>query len=449
MNLTNLISENWMRFRKSETGGRLSKAVVWGGIATILGRGLPVAGMMFTARVLGPSMFGKLTLLYSTAVAFGIFAVAGLGTTCTKFVADFHRKEPIRAGRLIDLANLVSAITALLIGGFIVSVGPWFARVVLAAPDLSGELYWCAALTVVLAFSSIQQGILIGYEAFRAVALIELVGGVAILILVPSGGMMYGIKGAFIGMGLGYGLKLIVQHLIVARQTSERGIPRRWTLPVSELPVLWQFSLPTMLNGLLWGPVTWISLAIVSHQTNGHAEVGIFNAANQWFSFLLFLPSIITQVSFPILSERLNAGATSAAWRLFYGKVLATMGIVTPIVLAIIALSPFIMAFYGPAYSQQGPVLIVVAIASWLAAPQGFIGNLFFAHAKPWSWFVASMVWAGCLLLTVAIFRDYGALALAWGNVAAYGVRGLFSLVQIYQLRAERWAFFGKLAEGE
>src|SRR5205085_3293401 len=95
----------------------------------------------------------------------------------------------------------------------------------------------------------------------------------------------------------------------------------------------------------------WCSLAIVAHQPNGHAEIGIFNAANQWFSLLLFLPTLMSQATFPILTERLNSGATAAAWRLFYGKLVVTMIGVTPVAVAVALSASFIMSFYGVEYA--------------------------------------------------------------------------------------------------
>src|SRR5205085_5151438 len=179
----------------------------------------------------------------------------------------------------------------------------------------------------------------------------------------------------------------------------------------------------------------WCSLAIVAHQPNGHAEIGVFNAANQWFSLLLFLPTLMSQATFPILTERLNAGAGSSAWRLFYGKLAVTIIGVTPMVLAIALLSFFIMRLYGPIYSERGGVLILIAIAAWFAAPQVPMGNLLVAHAMPWSWFRASLIWAGCLVLVVSVFRAYGALRLASAYVSAYAARGLYAFLSVYRLR--------------
>lgn len=428
-------AQRLQRLRASEIGRRLSTGLLWGGFASIVGRGLPQIGMIVTARLLGPAEFGKLTLLYSTALSFEVLVTAGLALTCTKFVADLKLKDPLRAGRIIDLANIVSSINGVVIGCLVAALAPWLAKDVLATPDLTPELYWSAVLVAVIATSGVQQGTLIGLEAFRATALVELAGGVAIFVLVPLGATWLGTHGALVGMIAGYGLRLVAFHVAVAKQTSVQRIPRRWVLPLDELSVLWRFSLPGMLQSLMWAPAMWCAMAIVAHQPNGQAEVGVFNAANLWFSLLLFLPSVMNQTTFPILTERLSSGETRQAWRLFYGKLLVTLGSVTPAVLAIVLLSPFIMGFYGADYSEKAPVLVIIAIAAWLAAPQGPMGNLLFAYAKPWSWFGASLVWAGCLLLVVTLMREYGALALAWGLVAAYAARGLYASLHIYRLR--------------
>lgn len=423
------------RFRSSEMGMRLSSALLWGGISTILGRGLPLLAMILTARILGPLKFGKLTLLYSTALTFEVFVSAGLAVTCTKFVADLHRKDPAHTSQIIRLAYIIATVTAVLIGGFIVSFAPKFASDVLAAPDLTDELYWCAVLVAVLAHSSVRQGVLVGLEAFRTVASIELVGGFAILVLVPLGGTINGVKGAFIAMILGYGLRLVFQHFAVAQKTSKWEILPRWDISKIELSGLLRFGFPAMLNSLLWGPVTWCALAIIANQPNGHAEIGIFNAANQWFSLILFLPSIFTQVAFPILTERVNAGETSTAQKLFYAEIIVTLGIVSLAGLIVALLSQYIMGFYGVEYADKWTILVYVAIAACISAPQGAMGNFLMAHARPWSWFFASLVWAGCLIFVVATFRHYGAFALAWGHMTAYAVRGLYAVLFINKIR--------------
>src|SRR5205823_10853628 len=122
------VAQRLQRFRASEIRRRIARGLLWGGFATIIGRGFLQIGMIVTARLLGPAEFGKLTLLFSTALSFEVLATAGLALTCMKFVADLKLKDPLRAGRIIDLANIVSAINGVLIGSLVAGLAPWLAK---------------------------------------------------------------------------------------------------------------------------------------------------------------------------------------------------------------------------------------------------------------------------------------------------------------------------------
>lgn len=423
------------RFRASEQGARLTTALLWGGSATLLGRGLPLLAMMLTARLLGAEEFGKLTLLFSTVLALEVFVTSGLAVTCTKYVADLHRTDPQRTGRIIDLASMLSVGSALMIGVIILVFGNVIAVHVLATPSLLAELYWASILVAILAFSGIQQGILIGVEAFRLISMIELAGGLFILILMISGGVMFGMQGAFAGLICGYFIRFAFQYTVLAKQLASLGIVRHWTLPKEELPMLWRFSLPAMLNSLIFGPIAWLAIAIIVRQANGPAEIGIFYAANQWYSLMLFLPTMLNQVAFPIMTERLQAGDRQYAWRLYESKIWSSIGVVSLVGLVVCLASPFIMDFYGPEYSNHWPVLCVVVLAAWISAPLGPMGNLLIAHTQQWDTLFANIVWAFCLLTVVTVWREHGAFALAWSYVCAYIGKTIYTAVKINQLR--------------
>ena len=62
-------------------------AMFWNGLAGVCARGLPVLGMIIAARILGREAFGQLGIVYQTIMTLQVFAIAGLGTTATTFVA--------------------------------------------------------------------------------------------------------------------------------------------------------------------------------------------------------------------------------------------------------------------------------------------------------------------------------------------------------------------------
>lgn len=436
--LINRVRELIPKLASSEVKSRLSTAIFWGSFATLLGRGLPLVSIMLTARILGAEEFGRFSLLYSMAFAFEVFVTAGLAVTCTKFVADLHRTDKDRTGRIIDLANVMSTITGFLIGSILAIFAPIISKELFRTPELTSSIYGCAILVVLISHSAIHQGILVGMEEFRNLAVVELVGGFSVLIFMPLLSARFGIQGALVGCILAYGFRLSLQKYVVWKKTVKMNIKRSFAFHKAEIVVLWSFSLPAMMNSFIFSFVTWIATAILARHPNGPVEVGIFSAANQWFSLILFLPTILNQAIFPIVTERLNAGDRILAWRLFYGNVIASMISVTIAAVSIGLMSPWIMAFYGSDYALKWPILLIVLIAAWISGPQGPMGNFLNAHGYQWTNFSANACWGVSLIFVVLAFSDYGAIALAWAYVVAYSVKGVFSAVRIAVLQPAR-----------
>ena len=61
---------------------------------------------------------------------FGTFANVGVGLTATKYVAEFRRKDPARAGRIIAMSTVVAVATGCVVGALMVATSPWIARMV-------------------------------------------------------------------------------------------------------------------------------------------------------------------------------------------------------------------------------------------------------------------------------------------------------------------------------
>jgi O-antigen/teichoic acid export membrane protein len=394
--------------------------------------------MMATARLLGAAHFGKLSLLYGTALAFEVFAGASLAVTCSKYVAELHRRDPARTGRIVALADVTSLLGTGIIGSTIALSASFLATNALAAPDLAEELRWSGLLVAVLSWCSVQAAILTGLEAFSSVAKVELLGGFAVFAAVPLGAISRGVGGAVAGLIVGHGVRALLLRRAVERELRHRSVPKVRAFPREELPVLWRFGLPAMLFSLVWAPANWAAMVITARQPNGHEAVGMFNAANQWLSLLLFVPNLAVQSAFPVLVERLGSGAVADAWRLLTNKVALIAVGVAPLALLIAVASPWIMPLYGPAYTPAWRILALVAATAWLAAPQAPLGNMLVAHELNWSWFLANLIWAATLVSAVYWWRAHGAFALAGGQLAAYLVRGTYASIAVYRLARTR-----------
>jgi O-antigen/teichoic acid export membrane protein len=395
----------------------------WNGVAAVLSRGLPVLGMIVAARILGREAFGQLGIAHSTAMMLQVFAVAGLGTTATTFVARWRKSDPERAGRIMVLCY---GFTCLLAGLFLCGIivgAERIADTVLAAPELAGKLYIAGFLTFAATLSAVQTGMLIGFQAYRDMAAANLIGGAAGALLVALGARWAGVDGALWGLTCAQAIQSFVNAGLLWRAMRRDGIAMRFVLPRDELPILWRFSMPGLLTMALWAVPTWTASALLVRQPNGMGEMGLLAAANQWFAALMFVPGVLTQVLLPIYSERVSGNRRPEARRLAGRSALAVLMGMALLVTPMVLLSPSIAGLYGTEFRSGAAVFAVLFLTAVVAAPYGAMGNYLVAEERMWTRFHINVLWAVVLLAGAVVLIERGALGVTLATLIAFAVR--------------------------
>jgi O-antigen/teichoic acid export membrane protein len=403
--------------------GHLLSAMLWNGVAAVLSRGLPVLGMMLAARILGRDNFGQLGIAHSTAMMLQVFAVAGLGTTATTFVARWRKTDPDRAGRIMVLCY---GFTCLIAGLFLCGLALGAERIadtVLAAPQLAGKLHIAGFLVFAVTLSAVQTGMLIGFQAYRDMAAANLIGGTASALLVALGAQLAEVEGALWGLTCAQAIQSLVNAVLLARAMRRDGIALRLVLPRDELSVIWRFSLPGLLTMAVWTLPTWTASVILVRQPNGMGEMGLLAAANQWFAALMFVPGVLTQVLLPIYSERLDGNRRPEARRLAVRSTLAVLLGMALLVTPMVLLSPSIAGLYGAEFRNGAAVFAVLFLTAVLAAPYGALGNYLVAEERMWTRFHINLLWAVVLVAGTVVLIEQGALGVTLATLTAYAVR--------------------------
>src|SRR3984893_6857104 len=99
------------RAKTGSLGHRLARSTFWTLTGSVAGRLVSIPAGVLLARLLGRHDYGELGMIYSSIELFGIFGGFGLGITATKHVAEFKRRDPERAGRILALSNVTAYIT--------------------------------------------------------------------------------------------------------------------------------------------------------------------------------------------------------------------------------------------------------------------------------------------------------------------------------------------------
>ncbi len=430
----------WDRLEASPLGYRLAKGAFWSLAGTVISRGLGLCASILVARMLGKTGYGELGMIQSTVGMLGTFAGFSLGLTATKHIAEFKIKDPARAGRIIGLSSLVSWVTGGVMGLILLTLAPWLAVHTLAAPHLGGLLRVGAALLLLGAINGAQTGALAGFESFRSIARINLIAGFASFPLMVGGAWLAKVEGALFGLVVSQAFSCLLNFYGLRAEALRSGVTLAYVGSKKESGILWRFSLPAVASGLFVGPVYWVCNTMLVNFPGGYAQMGVFNAANQWFGALLLLPSILGQAALPVLSECLGQRDHTKSRKVlgFYLKL--NVAVMSPIVLIGCLASPWIMASYGPDFRDAWPTLVVVLLTAGVVATQDPVGQIIAASGRMWLGTLMNAGWAtGFIALTWGLVH-WGALGLAGARLGAYVLHAAWTLAfAVYLLKRNRY----------
>jgi O-antigen/teichoic acid export membrane protein len=419
------------RIEASDVGSRLAKGVFWSMVGAIISRGLMLCATVLVARTLGKTGYGELGMIQSTVGMFGVFAGFGLGLTATKHVAEFRQIDPERAGRIIGISGIFAMGTGSLMALGVLIFAPWLAEHTINAPHLAEGLRIGAIILFIDALNGAQTGALSGFEAFKTIASVNLFIGLISFPILVCGVYFGGLTGAIWALAINRCFNWLLNHIALRKEARRYSVPFSIHNCSREWPVLWRFSLPAALSGALVGPVNWACGALLVNQLNGYAEMGIFNAANQWRVAILFIPGMLGQVILPLLSNLNGESARQQYRKVLILNIWLNLGIALAVVLPLTLCAYYIMSAYGPDFAQGAGVLRVLSFSAVLIAVNDVVGQAITSKGKMWAGFTFNFLWGISLLVIATIFlhSGYGALGLAYATFIAYVLHTVWQFI--------------------
>jgi len=198
---------------------------------------------------------------------------------------------------------------------------------------------------------------------------------------------------------------------------------------MNEIGVIFNFSLPAALSGIMVSPANWICVAMLVNQADGYHEMGIYNAANQWYAALIFLPNLLGQVLLPILSRGMGDKDIASAKKVLSMSMLINLIATVPALVVLSIMSTWIMALYGKDFSVGGLTLIIVLITATLTSIQNPVGQLIAASNVMWTGFIMNLGWAIVFIVMTMMMVHWGSTGIAAARAIAYLVHSCWTFV--------------------
>jgi len=282
------------------------------------------------------------------------------------------------------------------------------------------------------ALNGAQTGALAGFEAFKTIAIVNLIVGLISFPILVCGAYFGGLTGAVWALAINLCFNWLLNHIALRKEV------RRYNVPVTvknyrvELPIIWNFALPATLSGFMVGPANWTCRALLTHEPNGYAEIGILTAALVFQGLLLFVSNML---SAPLLSMLSNEGINAS-------KELGTINMLSSWFVGVIIATPLLcfpeiaQLIFGSDYatrSFQITFSLVVFCSAIMMFKEG-LARVLAANSLLWWGFFDNALWAVILILSSVFLVRWGAPGLAASLAIAYIVNTVI-LIPLYYSR--------------
>ncbi|WP_460511788.1 oligosaccharide flippase family protein [Cyclobacterium sediminis] len=419
------------RVKSSPKAINLFRNSFWSILGATLSKGLLFVTWVIVARILDSDGYGQFGIIRSTVLMFTTFAGFGLGITASKHVSEFIQNDKVKTGKILGLTMAFGVIMGLLIGITFFFLSPWLATNTLKAPEITGELKIASLILFFSSLNGAQIGALQGFMSFKIIAKINVIQSVVSFPLFILGAIYGGVYGTIWAFAFSYILICLLSNYAIKLEARKREVIINYRQALDERSLIFSYSLPAFLSGLMVTPVKWYTDSLLVSQS-GFSEMGIFTAALTFNNIILVGAGMLSAPFISIMARDKNNDENSNFSR---------FNILGPWAIGIFIASPFLIfpelggALFGKSYQGESFNLtfaIIMLYTVIIMFKQG-LGRIMIVHNLQWWSFFSNLLW-GCILITCFLFvetKTAGFLAISY--LVAYVVSTVIVLPVYYK----------------
>lgn len=398
--------------------GQLLKDSFWAVFGNAIGKGLLLLAGIAVARFLGRDSYGEYGLIRNTILTIGIFSTFGIGYTATKFISQGMAKFPDRIFLIYHILIKITLIASIVISALIFTFARQLAVFLENAP-LATAIRMCAIIIVFNALTFTQNAILCGFKEFKKVAINNGWSGIVTFVSSASLAYWYGFDGALYALLISQLFNSIINYISIRSITTKIN---KVVIPVQEKKKIQKeiiiFSFPIALHESLYFVITWFfNFVIIKFADYG--QLGLYNAACQWTVVILYIPSVLRNVTLSYLTSTANLSTEQEILKMMILSNFATSSVMC---LIIMLLSGYIEGFYGVSFVGLRVVLCTLSLSTIFDCVGSVYEQGLISKAKNWSLLsVNSIKNIGTIILAIVLIHNMaitGALGLSISRVA-------------------------------
>lgn len=399
---------------------RMINGMTWSFTGTAFAKFLTLLAGIICAHILEKKAYGEFSMVRSTINMFVVLGSGGLGVTATKYISEFRKSSKERIPNVYLTTNSFAIITGAICTLLILLFSNKIASDFLEESELGIALQIGSILLFFSILNGVQNGTLMGFENFRAIAKNTLLGSVFESILMIVGAYYYGVNGAILGFGMGFIVIYVFNKIEITRLFKSYNLQYLSIKSMSKksLRMILDYSIPAALSSLLITPTFWLIRSMLVRECDFN-ELAIFEAADQWKVIILFLPTAISQMVLPLLSSLQSENNTFNKTLLLNLSIISLVSIL--IAGVVYLFSDYIMSFYGTTFNNSYP-LKILAISTVFSAIANVIEMSIYSKGKMWECFFINVLWAATVVVSTYIFliKGHGATGLSYAILISY-----------------------------
>lgn len=374
---------------------KLFKDSFWAVFGNGLGNFLLLVAGIIIARLLGKDLYGEYGMVKTTMFHIASFSTLGLGFTSTKYIADAISNSPNKLREIIktSIGTTLGFSTFLCILLFV------FAGTLadyINEPQAASAFRALGIIVVLRAINTISAGVLAGYKSFKAIGINSVISGCVLLIFSSILTYKFGLVGSFIALSLSQLVNALLNFITVVKFFKLAEINDIGKSVSKEMLL---FTVPVAIQEFSYMLATWGGTMILTKYAS-LGEVGLWTAASQWYTIILFVPNLLLNV---ILSYLSGVSKDRNSHSRMLKKMLLINFVCSFIPFIIVyALAGFISSFYGATFVGLKEVIRVVTISTVLSCLSNVFHSSLLSEGRNW------------LLLTFRVSRDLFMIVALW-----------------------------------